>query len=236
MPTIAEYSLGGETPAGLVPRALGGDVFVLRGALQAYGLLDQICKASLEAISESVGPTAADRARDDGFHRIHEWVAPTDIPRMTDAVYNAIRPLAPQLLRSFVAKAFPDADTLYYEETPNVRFHIPYDLARAQRESYKSFTKDYGEGKITAHGPHRDSWLDCPSNGVNLWFAIGRVQKGNGLTIYADDYARDFQYQRSGDISDGEKLHAPQTFDLAPGDGIMFHTDHSAWIRAEPYR
>jgi nitrite reductase/ring-hydroxylating ferredoxin subunit len=114
---------------------------------------------------------------------------------------------------------------LYYEETPNVRFHIPYDLAREHKSSFNEFAKDYGQGKIVAHGPHRDSWLDCPSNGVNLWFAIGRVRRGNGLTVYARDYGRDFRYKRSGDVADGEKLSKPETFDLAPGDCVLFHTD-----------
>jgi nitrite reductase/ring-hydroxylating ferredoxin subunit len=145
---------------------------------------------------------------------------------LTDAVYATIRPLAPAFLGKFVQEVFPDAATLYYEESPNIRFHIPYDLASAHKASFKTFAKSHGEGKIAAHGPHRDSWLDCPSNGVNLWFAIGPVRKGNGLTIYADDYRGDFKYRRSGDIADGEKLHKPLTFDLMPGDCIMFHTDH----------
>ena len=144
---------------------------------------------------------------------------------MTDAVYDAVRPLAPRFLKSFVTEVFPDGNALYFEETPNVRFHIPYDLARAYKDSYKSFSKSHGEGKITAHGPHRDSWLDCPSNGVNLWFAIGPVRRGNGLTVYETDYDGDFIHKESGNIADGEKLHRPMTFDLAPGDCVLFHTD-----------
>jgi nitrite reductase/ring-hydroxylating ferredoxin subunit len=124
-----------------------------------------------------------------------------------------------------MAGAFPDVKHFYFEDTPNVRFHIPYDLARAYSSSFREFAKAYGEGKIAAHGPHRDSWLDCPANGANLWFAIGPVRRGNGLTVYEDDYDRSFRWQSSGDIADGERLHKPATFDLAPGDGVLFHTD-----------
>ncbi len=214
-----------EAPSGLVDRALEGEVFVIRRALQHFDLMKTLIDTSLEGVRKSAGEDAARRAEKDGFHRIHEWVSPTQIPALTEAVYDEVRPLAPAFLRKFVGEAFPDAETLYYEETPNVRFHIPYDLAREHKSTFNEFAKDYGQGKIVAHGPHRDSWLDCPSNGVNLWFAIGRVKSGNGLTVYVDDYGRDFRYKRSGDIADGEKLHKPQTFDLAPGDCIMFHTD-----------
>ena len=34
-----------------------------------------------------------------------------------------------------------------------------------------------------------------------------------------------YRYKRSGDIQDGEKLHKATTFELEPGDVIMFHTD-----------
>lgn len=215
----------GAASGGLVARALAGEVPVIRGALQHFDLLAPLVEASLKGVEASAGAEAARRAAADGFHRIHEWVPANDIPAMTEAVYDAVRPLAPAFLRRFCGAAFPDAARLYYEETPNVRFHIPYDLAHAHKGSFNAFAKDYGQGKIAAHGPHRDSWLDCPANGVNLWFAIGRVQSGNGLTVYREDYARDFVFKRSGDIADGEKLHKPLTFDLAPGDCVMFHTD-----------
>lgn len=222
-----EIQIGGDrnTDADLVDRALNGAVFVIRGAFDRFHLFETLITASLDGIRKSVGKEAAQRAEKEGFEHIHEWVAPADIPAMTDAVYDAVKPLAPGFLKAFVQQAFPAAETLYYEETPNVRFHIPYDLARAHKDSFKSFSKDHGEGKITAHGPHRDSWLDCPSNGINLWFAIGPVRKGNGLTVYEADYQGDFVYKDSGDIADGEKLHRPTTFDLEPGDCVMFHTD-----------
>ncbi|NWG45403.1 MAG: Rieske 2Fe-2S domain-containing protein [Alphaproteobacteria bacterium] len=214
-----------HAPAGTIAETLKGEVFVLRGGLQAYGLLEPLREATLKAIAASVGQEAADRAAREGFQHIHNWVSPKDIPEMTEAVYRAIEPLAQRFLIDYVSKAFPDAGTLYYEETPNVRFHIPYDIARAHANDFKSFSEARGEGKITAHGPHRDSWLDCPSNGVNLWFAIGPVRRGNGLTVYARNYGGTFKYKASGDIAEGESLSPPETFDLEPGDCILFHTD-----------
>ena len=220
-----DFGAGVAAPADLVPRTLAGDVYVIRHALQRFDLFDTLVDASLKGVAASAGSEAARRAAAEGFENIHNSVAAADIPAMTDAVYDAVRPLAPAFLRKFVGEAFPGSETLYYEESPNVRFHIPYDLAREHKASFNEFAKDHGQGKIAAHGPHRDSWLDCPANGVNLWFAIGPVRRGNGLTVYTDDYGRDLIYKRSGDIADGEKLHKPLTFDLLPGDCVMFHTD-----------
>ena len=211
---------------GLERRVLNGEVVLVREGLQAFNCLEMLEEAAYRGVEKSIGKEAAENVRRDGFHRIHEWVKPGDIPRMTDAVYDEVRPLAAEFLRRFVPGMFPGVETYYYEETPNVRFHIPYDLAEAHKKDFNAFAKDRGQGKIAAHGPHRDSWLHCPSNGVNLWFAIGRIRPGNGLTVYSGDYEDGHNHQESGNISDGEKLHKPLTFDMQPGDGVIFHTDH----------
>lgn len=226
---LADITLDETTRAAradLSRRVLGGEVYVARGALQSLGVMDRMVEASLKGIARSVGQAAADRARAEGFQFIHQWVAAGDIPKMTDAVYDEMRPLAPELVRTIMEGTFPGIRNFYFEETPNIRFHIPYDIARAHQKEFKNFAKQFGQGKIAAHGPHRDSWLDCPSNGINLWFAIGRIRPGNGMTIYPDDYGKSFRWQRSGDIADGEKLHRTWTFDMQPGDGLLFHTDH----------
>ena len=224
---VTEIQFGTDTGSAkdLVDRTLKGEVIVIRGVKDGFPGFQKLIDAGLAGIRRSAGDDIAARAGKEGFQHIHDWVEAGDIPALTDAVYDAVKPLAPKFLKTFVKEAFPGAGALYYEATPNVRFHIPYDLARAHKDSFKDFSKDHGEGKITAHGPHRDSWLDCPSNGVNLWFAVGPVRKGNGLTVYKSDYKGDFIYKHSGDIADGEQLQSPETFDLAPGDCVMFHTD-----------
>lgn len=210
---------------GLADRIVNGEVFVFREALQAFDCYEMLKEASLRGIAKCAGQDVADKAEKEGFHRVHEWISAGDIPRLTDTVYDEVLPLADEFLRRFMTGAFPGVTSWYYEPQPNVRFHIPYDLAAAHRKTYDEFAKSHGQGKIVAHGPHRDSWLDCASNGLNLWFAMGRVRVGNGLTIYAGDNDGTFKFKRSGDIQDGEKLHKATTFDLEPGDVIMFHTD-----------
>jgi nitrite reductase/ring-hydroxylating ferredoxin subunit len=216
----------GKNRQGLAERVLRGEVFVFREALQAFDLFEMWNEATLRGIAKSVGTEAADRAARDGYHRIHEWVSATDIPPMTDAVYDEVEPLADRFLDRFMKGAFPNVTTYYYERSPNVRFHIPYDLAAAHRKDFNKFAESHGQGKIAAHGPHRDSWLDCAANGMNLWFAMGRVRHGNSLTIYPGNYSGEYKFKHSGDIQDGEKLQKAITFQLEPGDVVMFHTDH----------
>jgi nitrite reductase/ring-hydroxylating ferredoxin subunit len=227
MVTELSYAADGRSARmGVIDRVLSGEVFVARQELQSFGLVDALVEASLAGIAKSMGVEAAERIRKIGFERTHEVVAAADIPKMTNAVYEEMLPLAPRFLQEYVPQAFPDAGPLYFERYPNVRFHIPYDLAADQKMTFGAFAEQRGEGKITAHGPHRDSWLNCPDNGVNVWIAIGPVRHGNGLTIYQDDNKTTLPHQPSGEVAEGEKLHKPLTFALEPGDAVIFHTDH----------
>jgi nitrite reductase/ring-hydroxylating ferredoxin subunit len=223
-PTLLEIANPGQV-RGLVPRILAGDVVVLRGGLQRAGVYDAIVDGSLQAIAASVGEATAARVREGGFDRIHEWVAPEDIPGVTEAVYEVLTPQAGHIVRRLVPALFPDAGSYYFERSPNVRFHIPYDRAAAHKRKFSKFAQLHGEGKVTAHGPHRDPWVDCPANAVNVWIAIGPVQRGNGLTVFAEDYGTDFPF-KDGYLEPGFPLHKPFTFDLQPGDAVLFHSNH----------
>lgn len=223
-PQPTEISQPGEVE-GLAGRILDGEVFILRRGLQTLGLLDDLIASSLEGIRESVGPDVAARASRDGFDRIHEWIDPADLPRMTDAVYLSVAKTVRSMLKHFVRQVFPGEGSYFFEKSPNVRFHIPYELAARHQSAFNRFAGSRGQGKITAHGPHRDSWVDCPDNVVNIWIAIGPVRRGNGLTIFAQDYRKRLAF-RNGYIAPNQALHFPMAFDLEPGDAILFHSDH----------
>lgn len=223
--SMAAVSLVGSSTAeraGLVERVLKGEVFLARGELQNFGLMDMLVDASLAGIARASGSDVADRVRKAGFQRIHEIVSAPDILEITEAIYEEMTAVTPIFLQQYAAKAFPGAGSLYFEQTANVRFHIPYDLTADHRTKFQGFR---GEGKVAAHGPHRDSWLNCPDNAINVWIAVGPVRPGNGLTIFQDDNWRDLSHNSSGDIADTEKLHKPVTFSLQAGDAIIFHSD-----------
>lgn len=210
---------------GLVPRILDGEVIVLRRGLQQAGVYESLVEASLQGIRAGAGDATANEVRHGGFDRIHEWVTPAEIPSVTDAVYKVVTPMAHRILQRLIPRIFPEGGNYYFERSPNVRFHIPYDLAARHKREFDKFTRKVGEGKITAHGPHRDPWVDCPDNAINVWIALGPVQRGNGLTVFAQDYRTEFAF-KDGYIEAGSKLHQPMNFDLQPGDAVLFHSNH----------
>jgi len=215
-------------PAGepdLKERVLAGEVVVVSGGLQRAGLLEPILKLSLEAVADEIGPDAAAAVTARGFEKIHEIVPASEIPRLTDEIYARIAARAPQDLSILVPSIFAGVRRYYFESSPNVRFHVPFDTTRGDRALFNDFTRKHGEGTLTAHGPHRDSWLDYPDNGVNIWIAIGRVRRGNGLTVYRNEYEGHQRYTGMGNIARDERLTQPLTFDLEPGDFVLFHTD-----------
>jgi nitrite reductase/ring-hydroxylating ferredoxin subunit len=209
----------------LARRVLGGEVVVARKLLQQTGLFDAMVADSLAGIRAAAGEEAARRVERDGFDRIHEWVRPETIPAVTDAIYARLTPIAHAALRRLLPAVFPGAVDYYFERSPNIRFHIPYDDTAEHRRAYARFADKRGEGKITAHGPHRDPWVDCPDNAINVWIAVGPVRQGNGLTVFVDEYRKPFAF-RDGYIDWGVQLGKPLTFDLQPGDAVLFHGNH----------
>ncbi len=208
----------------LAARLLGGEVIVARQALASSGVFQDMLDDSIAAIREHMGSDKTATILEAGFERVHEIVPADEIPALTEAVYRVIEAKAPGYLARLMPALFGDR-SYYFETALNVRFHIPYDSARKHAGLYSKFAVKRGEGKLTAHGPHRDSWLDCPDNGVNIWIAFGRVKKGNGLTIYLKESRGTQTYTEKGSVTDDVALSQPETFDLEPGDCILFHTD-----------
>ena len=183
-------------------------------------------ETSLEGIRKAVGHEVADRVRRVGFDRIHDVVDSEDIPRITEAVYRLVTRAAPHFLKQFVPPVFGVSGNFYFEREPNVRFHVPYDCAAPRRQQYQQFARRRGQGKVTAHGPHRDSWLNCPDNAVNAWIAVGPVRFGNGLTFFPETYGRKLRYTSRGEIALDANPGFPLNVELQPGDVLLFHGDH----------
>lgn len=210
----------------LATRALAGEVIVIRGGMQEAGVFDDIIRATLAGVASAVGPEVAAKVEAAGLHRIHEFVAPESIPGITDAAYRQLTPTAAELMDRFATALFADQSGWYFEKEPNVRFHIPYDIAAGFRSTFDKFAEKRGHGKIGAHGPHRDHWLDCPDNALNIWAALGPVSTGNGLTVFPEHYLEDIPFNAKGEVPRGVRLKKPFTFDLAPGDVVLFHSAH----------
>jgi len=213
-----------EPGSRLQDRVLSGEYFVIRRAMQQAGVFDDMRRASLIGIRKALGDAIVARVEEVGFERIHEVVSADRIPYMTECAYQEALKGAPALLKRAVPLIFGSDAPFYYERFPNIRFHVPLDVAAGHKDAYREFGKKRGEGKITAHGPHRDSWLDCPLNSVNIWVAIGRVETGNGLLIYPESY--ETPIVRNGcHIRGDQRPGVPTNVALEPGDAIVFHGD-----------
>jgi nitrite reductase/ring-hydroxylating ferredoxin subunit len=206
-------------------RLLQGDVILLRGCLQALGLFDVVRDASLAGIRNAAGEEVAERVAREGFESLHRIVEAARIPEVTEAVYQVVAREAPAWLDGILHGALGVTRPFFFERQPNVRFLIPFASARGNGQAFKRFAQSHGEGKITPHGPHRDSWLDCPTNAVNVWIAVGPVRRGNGLTIFTEAYDKELAHTKKGEITREVNPGKATNFEMAPGDALLFHGD-----------
>jgi nitrite reductase/ring-hydroxylating ferredoxin subunit len=222
----APVEISGDLPQqDLAARILSGEVVIVRDCLGSAGLMEEVRAASLEGIGRAVGSEVANQLAQDGFETIHDRVGADQIPAITDSVYAIATQKASSWLARLVPAVFGPRNGFYFEREPNVRFLIPHARTQEHRAAYREFAKSHGEGKITAHGPHRDSWFDCPDNVINIWIAVGPVRPGNGLSVFTECYRADIGHTESGDLAPGVNPGTPFNFDLAPGDAILFHGD-----------
>lgn len=222
----ALVEISGDIPQkDIATRVLSGEVIIMRGCMSRTGLIGEMSAASLQGIEEVAGSEAAERIKREGFEKIHQRVGAEQIPILTDRVYEIVTRKAADWLKRMVPEVLGERSPFYFEREPNVRFLLPYGLSQTHRASYRQFAKAHGEGKITAHGPHRDSWLDCPDNAINVWIAVGPVRRGNGISVYPKRYRTDVRHTESGAIALDENPGRPINFELAPGDAVIFHGD-----------
>jgi nitrite reductase/ring-hydroxylating ferredoxin subunit len=210
-------------PIDLIPeRVMGGEVIVMPQAMQAIDCFEPLLEASLAGIQQAIGAAKATQIRHHGFEAIHKMINLEELTAIMLRDYELFRALAPAFLRVLVRKLFQIQQSFYFEEVPNVRFHIPYDCAIQKRDE---FNRDWS-GKITPHCPHHDSWYDCPTNAINLWIAIGRVKTGNGMSLYPQVYGKRLPCTEDGRIPRNQYFGSALNFDLDPGDVVIFHGEH----------
>ena len=217
-----------EQPAShVVPlrdRLLAGECFMIRGAFSQLGVLETLRQTSLRGIRRALGDQVARRVEELGFEHVHEVIDAADIPLVTEYSYQEALKVAPSVLRRAVPAVLGTDAPFYFEPFPNVRFHVPYDNASALRKEFQDFGKKRGDGKITAHGPHRDSWLDCPRNSINIWVAVGPVDEGNGMVVYPEVYSAPVPHDGCHIVKDAGPGVASR-FAMQPGDAFVFHGD-----------
>ncbi|MCG8589587.1 MAG: Rieske 2Fe-2S domain-containing protein [Proteobacteria bacterium] len=201
-----------------------GQVLVARGLVDAADCRLEMQQAWQSALVETLGAEQA--ARVPGPERVHEHVPLDEIGTLNDALYRAFESLCMPLATTMLRDVFGYRGLFFVEKRPNARLHVPFDLQAPARQTLVAYARKQGFGKISAHGPHRDHWLDCPHNCLNVWIALGRVRRGNGLSIYPGRLDDRIAHDKVGHVFRAQALGAPQNFELEPGDAVLFLGRH----------
>jgi len=77
-----------------------------------------------------------------------------------------------------------------------------------------------------AHGPHIDSWLGNPLNGINLWWAIAGVKENNTVILYPETFGKPLEHIENGAyIAPGITLPKPIPITLSDNSLLIFNSD-----------
>lgn len=220
-----EIGANDPIPADLAERTKKGEVFVVRQGLQRLGIFDEIETLSLDAIREVCGAEVANSLAEDGIQNVHKHASLAQIAEITDRTYKTAYANANKWITQVAQKLFGITKNYYYERSPNIRFHVPFDILSAEQETLKKFSAARGGGKLSAHPNHRDSWVGCPDNLINIWAAVAPIRKGNGLIIFPEAFDQKIRHDGSS-IARDENPGDPMVPDLEAGDAIIFQGDH----------
>ena len=221
-----ELEVGQPYPTDISERVCSGEIFVVRGCLQQLGLMDEFRETSISGIRRVAGDEVADSIQHEGLEFIHRHCDIEQIAKITDELSHLAQPKSRSWVSTIAKDLLNLSKRFYFERSPNIRFITPYDHMAKGLKALEEFARRHGGGKLTPHPPHRDSWVDCPDNVINIWIAVGPIPSGNGLTIFPDVYGNKCDRVASGSIAYHENPGVPVNFDLGPGDALLFDGEH----------
>ena len=118
---------------------------------------------------------------------------------------------------------FGSSRELYGEMMPNLRPQIPHSFFRKKEKEIES---RIGRGKMSPHGPHKDSWRYHPYNTINVWAALSDATPLNGMMIipHTVDYSPKFANNEIiyGCDTYPEKQYITQ---MKSGDVLLFRSE-----------
>jgi len=159
-----------------------GNVIKVDGLLKELNYYDYLVNFLHKIASAKFNKKVSKYLADNGFENIHK-VNPT-IQELTEyilTVRKGVSYFQGSLMSSIVYHLFKKKDFFYNEMEPNIRYHLP--ITYMTRENKKYAEKRLSTGQATVHGPHIDSWFWHPYNTINVWAAIGKITKHNGLWV-----------------------------------------------------
>jgi hypothetical protein len=156
------------------------------------------------------------------FQFMHKYLTAKEVASLTLAVDRIMTKSIPMLTRQILSIGSADNKPVWVARRPFLRFHAPYSHSYAYSKKKSALKRRYGSVGFGGLGPHRDVWHSEPPETVNLWSALGPVKKGNGLTLFPEDYTRSFEYIHRRSITRSQSPGKGVNFELESGDAKLF--------------
>ena len=188
-----------------------GDVIIIKNTLKALGLEEAVNKFFTEQYEIPLKDLAS----------IHEKKSVADILSTTKKIKQ--HPFLLRLESTLIQHVLSGQPEIYLELMPNLRPHIPFQLALTHEEEIENVI---GRGKMNPHGPHKDSWRFHPKNTLNVWLALTEVTSENGMIVLPDSLDYYPRFLRN-EIVPGCATYPDRHYitELEPGDTLLFSAE-----------
>jgi hypothetical protein len=203
-----------------VARLKRGEIILAKQYLRRHHLLALLTELTLTEIRKAAG-AKADALAVRGFEALHEVLTAEEIFRVNVSLSEAVKPHLYRFAHRLVREEFGRRGPFLIHSMCMVRFFVPHDYWARHPVLHAR------QGFLTIQGPHHDSWFGLPTQGLNLWMAVGRVRPGNGLSIFPQMWARYLEHDGRRRLPrDHPPLGPAVHFTLDPGDLLLFHGEH----------
>lgn len=199
---------------------LAGRIIIVTGWLRRHGMLEVVRRETFGALADAASPRAAQEVERRGLDRLHTVVTAPQASAARTMLETRLRPIATRIALAFAANLSRQRSAIYLGHHSGVRIMLPEQTIATHRTAFEELT-----GFMVPHDLHRDSWYNTGVNSINLWMAVSRVRKGNGLLVFPDAYRLNArQLDNSTDLAD--PFGKPMRFEMEPGDILLFAGDH----------
>jgi hypothetical protein len=193
---------------------LAGRIVIVTGWLRRHGMLEVVRRETFGALADAASPRAAQEVERRGLDQLHNVVTAPQVSATRTMLETRLRPVATRIALAFAASLSRQRSPIYLGHHSGVRIMLPEQTIVTDRTAFEELT-----GFMVPHDLHRDSWYNTGVNSINLWMAISRVRKGNGMLVFPDAYRPDAPQHDT-------PVGRPLNFEMEPGDILLFAGDH----------